>query len=94
METQSAFATKVRTLQIGASQARALFDLMLVDISSGVLELIEVAPAHFVAAASLVWKYGFERRMRTLDAIQMAVALGSSFTRTDGCVRCCRQDPG
>ena len=75
METQSAFATKVRTGHITPNMAISLLDLMLQDVSDGIVELIELERVHFSSAADLVWKYGFERRMRTLDAIQLAVAL-------------------
>ena len=75
LEAQSAFGMKVRTGQITEAKAISLRALVLKDVSTGVVEVMTLDPIHFAAAALLVSKYGFTRRMRTLDALQLAVAL-------------------
>ena len=75
LEAQSAFGMKVRTGQITESKAISLRALVLNDVSTGIVELLMLESTHFAAAALLVSKYGFTRRMRTLDALQLAVAL-------------------
>ena len=74
-EAQSAFGMKVRTRQITETKAVSLRDLVLKEVSTGIVEVITLDPIHFAAAALLASKYGFTRRMRTLDALQLAVAL-------------------
>ena len=64
---------KVRTGQI--TEAKSLRALVLKVVSTGNVEVITIESAHFAAAALLVSKYGFTRRMRTLDALQLAVVL-------------------
>ena len=75
LEAQSAFAMKVRTGQITPAKAIALQARVLSDVADRTVYVITLEPAHFTSAGLLVAKYGFGRRMRTLDAIQLAVAL-------------------
>jgi predicted DNA-binding antitoxin AbrB/MazE fold protein len=75
LEAQSAFAMKVRTGQITPAKAGAFQWRVLSDVAAGTVYVITLEPTHFTAAGLLVAKYGFGRRMRTLDAIQLAVAL-------------------
>lgn len=66
---------KVRTGQITPAKAVALQARVLGDVAAGTVYVIPLEPTHFTSAGLLVAKYGFGRRMRTLDAIQLAVAL-------------------
>ena len=75
LETRSAFAMKVRTGEIVEGKAVALHSALLADIAKNVVSVIMVDPIHFGLAAVLISKYGYTRRMRTLDALQLAVAL-------------------
>ena len=75
LEAQSAFAMKVRTGQITPAKAVALQARVLGDVAAGTVYVIPLEPTHFTSAGLLVAKYGFGRRMRTLDAIQLAVVL-------------------
>ncbi len=75
LETQSAFAMKVRTGQITEAKAISLRARVLADVAAGIVELTTFEPMHFAMAGLLVSKYGFNRRMRTLDALQLAAAL-------------------
>ena len=66
---------KVRTGQITPAKAVALQARVLGDVAAGTVYVITLEPTHFTSAGLLVAKYGFGRRMRTLDAIQLAVVL-------------------
>ena len=75
VELQSVFAMKVRSGFIRASEAEKLRARLLVDIAADEIEVCGVKPEHFAAAERLIRKHGFSHRLRTLDAIQLAVAL-------------------
>lgn len=48
---------------------------LLLDIACGDIEVYTVTEDHFAAAGRLIGRHGFEHRLRTLDAVQLAVAL-------------------
>ncbi len=48
---------------------------LLLDVAAGDIEVYGVTPDHFVTAGHLIGRYGFTYRLRTLDALQLAVAL-------------------
>ncbi len=75
LETQSAFGMKVRTQQITSDDAVILRQRVLSDVADGIVKLVLLNSTHVTLAGTLVAKYGFTRRMRTLDALQLAVAL-------------------
>ena len=75
LEVQSAFGMKVRTQQITPDDAVILRHRVLGDVAAEVVKLIHLESLHVSLAGTLVGKYGFTRRMRTLDALQLAVAL-------------------
>jgi hypothetical protein len=45
------------------------------DIASGQLEVISIDEPEFALAELLVGRYAFEYRLRSLDALQLAVAI-------------------
>ena len=45
------------------------------DLSKGLVTAINLSENHINLARALVLKYGYTRRMRTLDALQLATAL-------------------
>lgn len=47
----------------------------MLDIAAGAIEVYSVAEDHFIAAERLLGRHAFTRRLRTLDALQLAVAL-------------------
>lgn len=75
LEAQSAFGMKVRTQQITSDDAVILRQRVLSDVADGIVKLVLLNSTHVTLAGTLVAKYGFTRRMRTLDALQLAVAL-------------------
>jgi predicted nucleic acid-binding protein len=75
LEIQSSFAMKVRSGFLdrrGAGMQRARF---LLDIASGDIEVYSLTEDHCVTAELLIGRYSFSHRLRTLDALHLAVAL-------------------
>jgi predicted nucleic acid-binding protein len=75
LEIQSSFAMKVRSGVLdrrGAGMQRAR---LLLDIASGDIEIYSLTEDHWISAERLIGRYGFSHRLRTLDALQLAVAL-------------------
>jgi hypothetical protein len=56
----------------GAGMQRAR---LLLDIASGDIEIYSLTEDHWIGAERLIGRYGFSHRLRTLDALQLAVAL-------------------
>ncbi len=50
----------------------------MLDIASGDIEVYSITQEHFFTAERLIGRYSFEYRLRTLDALQLAVALDLS----------------
>lgn len=75
VETQSAFAMKVRAGVLDRQAALALRARLMLDIAAGVLRPHALTNDHFEAAELLITRYSFSTRLRTLDALQLAVAL-------------------
>jgi predicted nucleic acid-binding protein len=85
VEIYSALALKARTLHLTWNDVRALTGFVQMDISSGIVNPHGVTQSHFAEAEELVLRFGYEHRLRSLDAIQLAVA---SDLRTRGLVDC------
>ena len=75
LEVQSAFGMKVRTQQITPSDAAILHQRLLGDIASEIVRSIHLGSQHVSLAGMLFGKYWLTRRMRTLDALQLAIAV-------------------
>ena len=73
--TQSAFAMKVRTGSLDQNSAEAAMDKVFKDIAGGLFLAVKLDASHVDGARVLVAKYGYTRRMRTLDALQLSVAI-------------------
>jgi predicted nucleic acid-binding protein len=76
VELHSVFARLVRTGAITPAQFHRLRGGLLNDIASGLWTVVQVAPVDFQRAQQLIVRHGLARSHRTLDAIQLAVALG------------------
>ncbi len=76
VEAHSAFARLTRSGQITATEFHRLRGRLLADIASGLWQIIQVTQADFQQAQQLLVRYGTTRSLRTLDALQLAVALG------------------
>lgn len=74
IEVVSAFAIKVRTGDLDASDFQRLRRRFLNDLAQGRFRAIPLWQQHYQQAGQLIAKY-FQRRFRTLDALQLSVAL-------------------
>jgi predicted nucleic acid-binding protein len=74
VETVSAFAVKCRMRQIDEREFDALRRRFYHDIGQGRLRMLPVTAARYQEATQLIARY-VQSRLRTLDALQLAVAL-------------------
>jgi predicted nucleic acid-binding protein len=75
VEVQSAFAGKVRTGVISAGDAAGLRRRFLEDITSGAFRVVALTSNHYDQAGELIERHGASHGLRTLDSLQLAVAL-------------------
>lgn len=75
VEIHSALAVKVRSGQLSREAAEALTLRVLADLSSGRIQPHTVTLEHFAQAERFVRRFGYDHRLRSLDALQLAVAL-------------------
>jgi predicted nucleic acid-binding protein len=76
VELPSVFAIKVRTQFISREDAGIFLRQFREDIVARKFEVFAVHEAVFSEAERLLEQHAFERRLRALDALQVAVALG------------------
>ena len=74
-EIQSVFAGKVRMGVISANDFELLRRRFLTEMTRQEFQVVRMTGFHFQEADRLVRKHGPSRRLRTLDALQLAVAL-------------------
>jgi uncharacterized protein len=74
-ELHSVFARLVRTGHITAAEFHLVRGRFLVDVAARLWQVVEVTPADLQQAQQLLVRHGLTRGLRTLDAIQLAVAL-------------------
>jgi predicted nucleic acid-binding protein len=74
VEFDSVFARLVRMGQITAVEFHMARSRVSADASAGVWHIIQVAEVHYQDAQRLLVQYGLTNKVRTLDAIQLAVA--------------------
>ena len=77
VEAQHAFAIKLRTGDITERDFAGLRQRLLRDIAQGLFQHVRVTEPHYREAERLIVTYR-RRRFRTLDALQLAVALDLS----------------
>ena len=75
LETQSVFAMKVRIGELDRKAAGTQRAMMMLDIAAGTIEVHGLRPDHLTAAERLIGRYSFSRPLKTLDALQLAIAL-------------------
>lgn len=78
LELQSSLAMKVRSGVIDQAAAGIQRARLMLDIAAGDIEVYAVTPDHFALAGRLIGKYSFTHRLRTLDSLQLSVALDLS----------------
>jgi predicted nucleic acid-binding protein len=75
VEFHSVLARLTRTGQISASGFQSARGRFLADIVAGLWRVAPVAAAHYHRAQHLLTQHGLTQSLRTLDALQLAVAL-------------------
>jgi hypothetical protein len=75
VEMQSVFAGKVRSGAISAVDAADLRRRFLEDVAGGLFRILALTSGSFEEAGRLIECYGASHGLRTLDSLQLAVAL-------------------
>lgn len=75
VEIQSVFAKKVRTGAITATDFQLLCRQFRKDVAAKRLAVVRVTTPHFQRAEELIRRLAAAQNLRTLDALQLAVAL-------------------
>lgn len=75
IEVQSVFAGKVRTGVITEADFQLLRRRFLTDVTRRLFNAVRMTGLHYQEAERLIRKHGMSRSLRTLDALQLAVAL-------------------
>jgi hypothetical protein len=75
VEIQSVFAKKVRTGLLRLADFQLLCRRFLTDVTRRRFQVARVTGAHFQAAEQLIRRLAPAQNLRTLDALQLAVAL-------------------
>jgi uncharacterized protein len=75
VEMLSGFAGKVRTGVFSSSNFGILRRRFLADVRTRLLIPIRMLNVHYRTAGDLISKHAMSRQLRTLDALQLAVAL-------------------
>ena len=76
VEMESVFALKVRTGQIDRQSVLVARRRLEADLGRRRLLVAAINDEHFRGARQLLFKYGAFEALRTLDALQLSVALG------------------
>ncbi len=76
VELHSVFARLVRTGQITDADFHLARGRFLADVAASLWQVAPVNAADFDQAQQLLVRHGLVRSLRTLDALQLAVALG------------------
>jgi uncharacterized protein len=75
VEMHSVFGIKVRMSVLSPSEGDILRGQFDADIISGAIRVFALTDFNYLRAEQLVIRYGYRRRLRSLDALQVAVAL-------------------
>lgn len=75
VELHSVLARLVRTGHIAETDFHLARGRFLADIAAGLWQVVQVAGGHCHRAQQLLVHHGLARSLRTLDALQLAVAL-------------------
>ena len=75
VEINSVFARRVRMGDLTAADATSLRHHFLNDVATGTFQVVAITDQHFSEAERLLIQYAATNSLRTLDALQLAVAL-------------------
>ena len=76
VELRSVFAIKVRTQVVTQEDVSLLLRQFQEDVVSRKFQIFAVQESEFALAERLIEQYAFDKPLRTLDAVQLAIALG------------------
>ena len=85
VELRSVFAIRVRTQIVSQEDVTLLLRQFQEDAVSRKFHVFAVHESEFALAERLIEQYGYDRPLRTLDAVQLAVALG---LKSQGLIDC------
>ncbi|HMV50183.1 MAG TPA: type II toxin-antitoxin system VapC family toxin [Blastocatellia bacterium] len=77
VEFRSAFAGKVRTNQVTQAGYQHVCTLFETDIARQIIKGIRFSDSDFQQATLLIEKHALTQNLRTLDALQLAIALSA-----------------
>ena len=75
VELHSVFAKKVRTGELDQADFQKLARRFRGDVAARRLRVVRLTAAHFQSAERLIRRIGLTKNLRTLDALQLAVAI-------------------
>jgi len=75
VEIQSVFAKKVRTGRLSLADFQLLCRRFRTDVARRRFQVVRVTSGHFQAAEQLIRRLALAQNLRTLDTLQLAVAL-------------------
>src|SRR5437879_5626208 len=75
VEVRSVFAGKVRSGVISAGDVADLRRRFFEDIANGLFKIVALTSDHYERAGELIEHHGASHGLRTLDSLQLAVAL-------------------
>jgi predicted nucleic acid-binding protein len=75
VELHSAIAKKVRMKELHKWDSKRILIRFSDDVISGLLAIVPLSSVHMQEAICLINCYGFTHSLRTLDALQLAVAV-------------------
>jgi uncharacterized protein len=76
VEMYSVVALKARSHAISSEEASDARIRFLADISAAAIDVLALSPSHYDGAERLIGAYGASQGLRTLDALQLSVAVG------------------
>ena len=88
VETISALALKVRTGELELADYAMARKKFLGDIANRTVTVVRLLVAHFRNAEGLVNRHGPSRRLRTLDALQLSIAVDLNQQKRIGTFVC------
>jgi hypothetical protein len=75
IEIRSMIAGKVRSGVLSQAEAAIVADRFKADVAAGIIDVFAISVFDYRRAEDLIATHGFEHRLRSLDALQLGVAL-------------------